>query len=69
MTVFGGRGGKVGNLTGIQRLWAPLEMVTCFIYLGIVISASENDWPAVIHNMVKARAVWSRMIRILSREG
>ena len=29
----------------------PLEMVTSFRYLGRVILAAENDWPAVVRNL------------------
>ena len=47
----------------------PLEMVTSFRYLGWVISAADDDWPAVVRNLSRARAMWKRMTRILSREG
>ena len=47
----------------------PHEMVTSFIYLGRLILARDNYWPAVIRNMEKAREVWRRMMIILSREG
>ena len=44
-------------------------MVTSFKYLGRVISAADDDWPAVVQNLSWARKVWIRMSRILSREG
>ena len=47
----------------------PLKMVTSFKYLGQVISEVENDWPEVFRNLVKARAVWWRLKRIIIREG
>ena len=47
----------------------PLEMMTSFIYLGRVILAADDDWPAVIRNMAKARAVWRRITNIIIREG
>ena len=47
----------------------PLEMVTSFRYLGRVILAADDNWPAVIRIMAKARAVWRNMINILSKEG
>ena len=31
--------------------------------------AADDDWPAVVRNLSRARAVWKRMTRILSREG
>ena len=47
----------------------PLEMVTSFRYLGRVISEEDNDWLAVARNLSWTRAVWSKMARILRREG
>ena len=44
-------------------------MVTSFKYLGRVILATDDDWPAVVRNLARAKKVWSRMPRILSREG
>ena len=64
-----GRGVKGGTLNAIQHLWAPLEMVISFRYLGRMISVTDDDWLAVIRNMEKARAVWRRMMRIPSIEG
>ena len=43
-------------------------MVTSFKYLGRVILAAD-DMTAVVKNLSRARKVWSRMSRILSREG
>ena len=40
-----------------------------FKYLGIVLSEADDDWPSVIRNLTKARAVWRIMTRILSRGG
>ena len=34
-----------------------------------MILVADNDWPKVIRNLVKARTVWWRMSKILSREG
>ena len=47
----------------------PFEMVTSFRYLRRVISLAHDNWPAVVWNMEKARAVWRKMTNILSREG
>ena len=44
-------------------------MVPYFKYLEKVLLAEDDDWPAVIWNLTKARAVWRIMTRILSREG
>ena len=47
----------------------PLEMVTSFKYLGRVILATDDGFLAVVRNLDQAKKVWSRMLRILSREG
>ena len=44
-------------------------MVTSLKYLGQVILAADDDWPAVVQNLSWSRKVWIRMSRILSREG
>ena len=46
----------------------PLEVVTSSRYLGRVILAADDDWPAVIWNLIKAQALCRRMMRILIRE-
>ena len=47
----------------------PLDMATYFKYLGRVISATDYNWPEVAKNLARAKTVWRRMARILSREG
>ena len=44
-------------------------MVTSFKYLGRVILATNDDWTAVVRNFPWAKTVWSRILRIISREG
>ena len=47
----------------------PLEMMNSFRYLGLVISAADEECLKVVRNLSWAKAVWKRMTRILSREG
>ena len=47
----------------------PLENVTEFKYLGRVLTAGDDDWPAVVGKIRKVRKSWGRSSRILSREG
>ena len=47
----------------------PLETVSTFKYLGRVMTAGDDDWPAVAVNLLKARKIWGRLSRILSQEG
>ena len=42
-------------------------MMTSFKYLGWVISATDDDWTAVLRNLAQTKKVWSRMPRILIR--
>ena len=44
-------------------------MVTSFKYLGWVILAADEDWPALVKNLAWTKTIWSRMLRILIREG
>ena len=46
-----------------------LESVPRFTYLGRVMTAGDDDWPAVAGNLNKARRSWGRLQRILGREG
>ena len=46
-----------------------LKTVPSFKYLGIILMAGDDDWPAVAGNMGKARNSWGRLHRILSMEG
>ena len=47
----------------------PIETVTNFKYLRRVMMAGDDDWQAVVGNLVKARNIWGRLAGILSREG
>ena len=46
-----------------------LESVTRFTYMGRVMTAGDDDWPAVAGNLAKARRSWGRLRRILGRKG
>ena len=46
-----------------------LKTVPSFKYLGRILTAGYDDWPAVAGNLGKARKSWGRLQRILSREG
>ena len=47
----------------------PLDMVTSFRYLGRVILVADDNWPEVVRNLSRTRAMWKRMTRILSKKG
>ena len=46
-----------------------IERVENFKYLGRMLDQSDNDWPEVRQNVGKACQVWSRIGKLLRREG
>ena len=46
-----------------------LKTVPSYKYLGRILTAGGDDWPAVAGNLGKAWKSWGRIQRILSREG
>ena len=36
----------------------PLEYVKSFKYLRLVMTAGDDEWPAVVGNLQKARNIW-----------
>ena len=47
----------------------PMEAVSEFRYLGRLLTAMDDVWPAVAGNIRKARVSWGRLARVLGREG
>ena len=47
----------------------PMEAVSEFRYLGRLLTATDDNWPAVAGNIKKARRSWGRLARVLGREG
>ena len=46
----------------------PLETVRTFKYLGRHLSADNDDWPAVLANIRKARSRWALVRKVLVRD-
>ena len=46
-----------------------IEGVETFKYLGWMLDRSDDNWLAVLRNVGKARRVWRRLGKLLSREG
>ena len=46
-----------------------MKAVTEFRYLGRLLTATDDDWPAVAGNIRKAQVIWGRLARVLGREG
>lgn len=47
---------------------STLESVDLFKYLGQPISSVDNDWPALHHNLSKARKRWGMVSKVLVQE-
>ena len=43
----------------------PLSLVTSFNYIGIFIAATDDDWPAVVHNLQREWQKWAWLTRVL----
>ena len=52
-----------------QDYFETLDNLTAFKYLVRELMEVGGDWPSVAGNLRKARNLWVRMSRILSREG
>ena len=46
-----------------------MRSVTEFQYLGRVLTATDDEWPAVAGNIRKAQVSWGHLARVLGREG
>ena len=52
-----------------QDCGRPLETVMAFKYLRRFLTASDDNWPAVVENIWKASSRWAQLSSILGREG
>ena len=53
----------------INAYGLPLTEVSSFKYLGRVLSASDDDWPAVIWNLRRVRQKWVYLSQVIRRYG
>ena len=60
---------RLGAELTITAYGIPLYPVTSFKYLGRVILAADDDWPAVVNNLQISWRKWVRLTRVLIREG
>ena len=47
----------------------PIKNVSSFKYLGRVLSANDNDLPAIVANVRRARQQWGQVAQLLVHEG
>ena len=57
------------NVVAFQDYGRPLVSVSEFNYLGRMLTALDDNWPAVVGNLIKVWNRWARMSRILGQEG
>ena len=60
---------EVWFLMALTAYGRPLTAVSAFKYMVRVLSASDDDWPAVIRNLRRARQKWACLSRMLGWEG
>ena len=46
-----------------------VENVTTFLYLGLPLEQTDDDWPTMRQNIMHTRSVWGRLGTLLLREG
>ena len=64
-----GGGARESTERDFEAYREPLVNVTAFKYLGWVLTAGDDDWPAVVGNLSKAKKIWGWLSRILSQKG
>ena len=60
---------RAGEDTEFQAYSRPLEKLKSLKYLGNPLTVTDYDWSSVISNIQELRKSWSRILRILGREG
>ena len=64
-----GEDARSGSETAFTADWIPLAQITSFKYIGRIITAVDDEWPAVVRNLRKERRKLLQLTRMLSREG
>ena len=60
---------QAGTERAFTTYGVPLSQFTSFKYLERALMAEDDDWPAVVRNLRRARQKWVWLTRILIREG
>ena len=55
-------------MTELTAYGSPLETIPSFKYLVRILLESDDEWPAVVHNLRKVRKKWALLSRVLGRE-
>ena len=46
---------------------APIESVMEFRYLGRILMETDDNWPVVVGNIMKAKQSWGRLTKVIGR--
>ena len=65
----GGGGERENSEWAFHAYGNQMKAVTEFRYLRRLLTATDDDWPAVACNIWKARAIWGQLALVLEREG
>ena len=60
---------QLANLPTFYIEGVEIERVDSFTYLGREIASSDDDFPACLRNLAKAKAKWGALSRVLKGEG
>ena len=60
---------REGTDRSLTAYGVPLSQVTSFKYLGRVLKAEDDNWPAVVRNLWCTRQKWVWRTRVLIRKG
>ena len=60
---------QLANLPTFYIEGVEIEHVDSFTYLGREITSSDDDFPACLQNLAKAKAKWGALSRVLKWEG
>ena len=60
---------KAGKETALTSYVIYLTPISYFKYPEIIMSVLDDDWPAVVRNLIRVCNNWLHMTRVLGREG
>ena len=60
---------RAGAATVLTAYGLPINPVSFFKYIGIILSSLDDYWPVVVRNLRRARKRWARLMWLLERYG
>ena len=59
----------MGTVTVLTAYGSPLTPVSSLKYLGGVMLVADDNWPAVVSNLIRVGKKWMRLTWLLGKEG